>query len=234
MAKTKVLVVEDDRSLAEVLVYNLRQAGYEVFVAADGQDALAQAEMRAPDLILLDLMLPIIDGIEVCRRLRAEAATRDVLIVMLTAKSEETDQVVGFSLGADDYVTKPFSVKVLLQRLRALERRRAVADDEHHVVASQGITIDRRRHLACAEGQPLNLTLSEFRLLEVLVRQPGRAFSRTELIDAALGEDTMVLERTIDVHIRSLRQKLAEQADLVETVRGVGYRFRDPILAGAR
>ncbi len=234
MGMSKVLVIEDDRSLSDVLQYNLRQAGYEVLVAFDGQDGLAQAQVKSPDVVILDLMLPIIDGIEVCRRLRADAATRDLLIVMLTAKSEETDQLVGFSLGADDYVTKPFSLKVLLQRLKALQRRRADDGEDHHVLSSQGITIDRRRHLACADGEPLNLTLSEFRLLEVLVRQPGRAFSRTELIDAALGEDTMVLERTIDVHIRSLRQKLSGAADLVETVRGVGYRFRDPIMAGAR
>ncbi len=234
MSKRNVLVVEDDRSLADVLVYNLRQAGYEVSLARDGSDGLRQAQVKLPDIVLLDLMLPIIDGIEVCRRLRADASTRGMLIVMLTAKSEEADQLVGFALGADDYVTKPFSVKVLLERLKALERRRASASDEHEVVASQGLTIDRRRHLASYQGEVLPLTLSEFRLLAVLVRQPGRAFTRGELIDAALGEDTMVMERTIDVHVRSLRHKLGEQAELVETVRGIGYRLRDPVLAVAR
>lgn len=231
MSKTKVLVVEDDRTLADVLNYNLKQAGYDVTVALDGQDGLRQAQIKTPDIVLLDLMLPIIDGLEVCRRLRSDSATQQALIIMLTAKGEESDQVVGFSLGADDYVTKPFSVKVLLQRLRAMERRRQTPADENQVIASQGIAIDRRRHQASYDDQPLPLTLSEFRLLEVLLRQPGRAFTRTDLIDAALGEDTMVLERTIDVHIRSLRQKLGEGADLVETVRGVGYRFRDPIAA---
>lgn len=229
MSKTKVLVVEDDRTLADVLNYNLKQAGYDVTVALDGHEGLRQAQIKTPDIILLDLMLPIIDGLEVCRRLRNDRATMQALIIMLTAKSEESDQVIGFSLGADDYVTKPFSVKVLLQRIRAMQRRRQAPVEDGQVIASQGITIDRRRHQASLADQPLPLTLSEFRLLEALVRQPGRAFSRTDLIDAALGEDTMVLERTIDVHIRSLRQKLGEGADLVETVRGVGYRFRDPM-----
>ncbi len=233
MSKIKILVVEDDRTLADVLNYNLKQAGYDVTVALDGQEGLRQAQIKTPDVVILDLMLPIIDGLEVCRRLRNDNATKQALIIMLTAKSEESDQVIGFSLGADDYVTKPFSVKVLLQRIRAMERRRQTPVEEGQVIASQGITIDRRRHQASFAEQPLPLTLSEFRLLEVLVRQPGRAFTRTDLIDAALGEDTMVLERTIDVHIRSLRQKLGDGADLVETVRGVGYRFRDPIASRA-
>ena len=153
---------------------------------------------------------------------------KDLLILMLTAKAEETDQLVGFSLGADDYVTKPFSVKVLLERIKALRRRRT--SRRRRPTKSRrklGIVVDRRRHQATAEGKPLELTRSEFRLLDTLIRQPGRVFHRAELIDAALGEDTMVMERTIDVHIRALRRKLAEHADVIETVRGVGYRFRD-------
>ena len=225
MAKSKVLIVEDDRSLAEVLAYNLKQAGYEVLVARDGQDGLVKAQLKLPDLVILDLMLPVIDGLEVCRRLRADPATQDILIMMLTAKTEESDQVVGLSLGADDYVTKPFSVKVLLERIKALKRRRGVSPDERDVISIHGITIDRRAHKARAGDEPLDLTLSEFRLLEALSRQPGRAFSRDELISAALGDEAMVLERTIDVHIRSLRQKLGPYADRIESVRGVGYRF---------
>ncbi len=228
MAPARVLIIEDDRSLAEVLAYNLKQAGYEVLQARDGPDGLQQAEVKVPDLVLLDLMLPMVDGLEVCRRLRASTVTRDVLILMLTARAEESDQVIGLSLGADDYVTKPFSVKVLLERIKALVRRRAGAVDDNDLVSSQGVTIDRHRHRVLVGDEPLGLTLSEFRLLEVLVRQPGRAFSRSELIDAALGDDAMVLERTIDVHIRSLRQKLGKHADVIETVRGVGYRFREP------
>jgi two-component system phosphate regulon response regulator PhoB len=228
MAKSKVLIIEDDRSLAEVLAYNLKQASFEVMVARDGGDGLRQAQIKLPDFVILDLMLPVLDGLEVCRRLRADSTTKDLLIVMLTAKAEESDQLVGLSMGADDYVTKPFSVKVLLERLRALERRRKLAGDTSEIFASQGITVDRRAHLAMAGEQPLELTLTEFRLLEAFVRQPGRAYTRNELISAALGDEAMVLERTIDVHIKSLRQKLGSFADLIETVRGVGYRFRKP------
>ena len=228
MASANILVVEDDRALADVLQYNLQQAGYETTVARDGQDGLQRAELKAPDLIILDLMLPQIDGLEVCRRLRANPATRRILILMLTAKSEETDQVVGFAVGADDYVTKPFSVKVLLERIKALLRRRESESEDHDVVVGQGIMVDRQRHRATAGDRVLDLTPSEFGLLDALIRQPGRVFSRSELIDSALGSDAIVLDRTIDVHIRSLRKKMDDHADVVETVRGVGYRFRDP------
>jgi two-component system phosphate regulon response regulator PhoB len=228
MAKGQILIVEDDRSLAEVLDYNLRQDGYQTVVAHDGQDGLQQAKLRPPDLVVLDLMLPMIDGLEICRRLRADPVTRNVLVLMLTAKGEETDEVVGFAVGTDDYVSKPFSVKVLLERIRALLRRRDGNVASGGVLVSQGVMIDRERHRVTVDEKPLDLTPSEFGLLEALVRQPGRVFSRSELIDAALGGDSLALERTIDVHIRSLRKKLGPHAVLVETVRGVGYRFRDP------
>lgn len=227
MPKARILVVEDDRALADVLSYNLKQAGYEVLVARDGQDGLTQAQLKLPDLILLDVMLPVMDGLDVCRRLRADPATRDILIVMLTAKTEETDELVGFALGADDYVSKPFSVKVLLERIKALQRRRSDDAEDEDVVACQGIIVDRARHRVLADGRSLTLTRSEFRLLHTLIRQPGRVFERAELVDAALGEDTTAMERTIDVHIRALRAKLGDKADVIETVRGVGYRFRD-------
>jgi DNA-binding response OmpR family regulator len=228
MTKAQILIVEDDRSLAEVLEYNLRQDGYQTTVANDGQDGLRQARLKSPDLVLLDLMLPMVDGLEVCRRLRADPVTRNTLVLMLTAKAEETDEVVGFSVGTDDYVAKPFSVKVLLERIRALLRRREGSETNGNVLVSQGIMIDRERHRVTVEERPLDLTPSEFGLLEALIRQPGRVFSRTELIDSALGGDSLVLERTIDVHVRSLRKKLGPHAVLVETVRGIGYRFRDP------
>jgi two-component system phosphate regulon response regulator PhoB len=228
MSKANILIVEDDRSLADVLDYNLRQDGYQTIVANDGQDGLRQAKLRPPDLIVLDLMLPLVDGLEICRRLRADPVTRNILVLMLTAKTEETDEVVGFSVGTDDYVAKPFSVKVLLERIRALLRRRDGSANNGSVLVSQGVMVDRERHRATVEERPLDLTPSEFSLLEALVRQPGRVFSRSELIDAALGGDSLVLERTIDVHIRALRKKLGAHSVLVETVRGVGYRFRDP------
>lgn len=227
MAKTKVLVIEDDRSLVEVLTYNLKLAGYEVIVATDGQDGILQAQLKQPEIVLLDLMLPVVDGLDVCRRLRAGTDTKDILIVMLTAKAEESDELVGFSLGADDYVTKPFSVKVLLERIKALRRRRTTDAMTDEVTVRMGVTVDRRKHQAALDGKPMQLTRSEFRLLDTLIRQSGRVFLRSELIDAALGDDAMVMERTIDVHIRSLRRKMAKKADLIETVRGVGYRFRD-------
>lgn len=228
MVRARILIVEDDRSLAEVVAYNLRQAGYEVLVAYDGQDAVTQAQARFPDLILLDVMLPVLDGLEVCRRLRADPALRNTLIIMLTARAEETDELVGFAVGADDYVTKPFSVKILLERVKALLRRRSdEPSDDDDVVSLHGVSVDRSRYRASADGEPLSLTRSEFRLLDALIRQPGRVFCRAELIDAALGEDTVVMERTIDVHIRAIRRKLGPKADVVETVRGVGYRFRD-------
>ncbi len=228
MAKARILIVEDDPSLAEVLDYNLRQEGYETHVARDGQQGLRDVRLHCPDLVILDLMLPMIDGLEVCRLLRADPSTQDLLVLMLTARSEESDELVGFSVGADDYVTKPFSVKVLLQRLNALIRRKDQGAADRDVIVSQGIMIDRRRHRATAGDAPLDLTPSEFGLLAALVRQPGRAFSRAELIDVALGDDAIVLERTIDVHIRALRKKLGSHADLIQTVRGIGYRFRDP------
>jgi len=228
MAKAKILIVEDDTSLAEVLDYNLRQEGYQTQVARDGQQGLREIRLHCPDLVVLDLMLPMIDGLEICRILRADPAMQELLVLMLTARSEETDQLVGFSVGADDYVTKPFSIKVLLQRINALLRRKDQGSADRDVLVSQGIMIDRRRHRATIGDTPLELTPSEFALLGAFIRQPGRAFSRAELIDIALGDDALVLERTIDVHIRALRKKLNAHADLVETVRGIGYRFRDP------
>ena len=149
------------------------------------------------------------------------------MVVMLTAKAEEVDQVVGFAIGADDYVTKPFSVKVLLERVKALIRRRSTNSTKSEVIVNQGIMLDRRRHIAMAGDEQLELTPNEFNLLDTLIRQPGRAFTRGDLIDSALGDDAIVLERTIDVHVRALRKKLGGYAELIETVRGVGYRFRD-------
>ena len=227
-ARPRVLVIEDERALTDVLGYNLKREGYEPIIAHDGQEGLRKAQTLLPDLIVLDLMLPVLDGLEVCRELRAGERTRDIPILMLTAKAEETDQVVGFSLGADDYVTKPFSVKVLLQRLRALQRRRDGSSEPVEIVEHLGVRIDRARHRAFVAGSELDLTPTEFRLLECMLRQPGRAFTRAQLMDAAIGEGAVVLERTIDVHVKTLRRKLGE-GELIETVRGVGYRFRERV-----
>jgi two-component system, OmpR family, phosphate regulon response regulator PhoB len=226
MAQSRILIIEDERALTKVLAYNLQREGYEVTVAHDGQEGLQKAQTHPPDLIILDLMLPTVDGLEVCRELRASEPTRTVPILMLTAKAEETDQVVGFSLGADDYVTKPFSVKVLLQRIKALQRR-AEGPSDTGVVEHLGVQVDRMRHRAKVGDEELDLTPTEFRMLECLLRQPGRAFTRHQLMDAAIGDGAIVLERTIDVHIKTLRKKLGTAGELIETVRGVGYRFRE-------
>jgi two-component system phosphate regulon response regulator PhoB len=227
MAEPRILIIEDERALTEVLKYNLEREGYQTIVANDGQEGLRKAQLLLPDLILLDLMLPVLDGLSVCRELRAGEQTRHIPILMLTAKAEETDQVVGFSIGADDYVTKPFSVKVLMQRIKALQRRTDTGMDSADAIEHLGIRIDRVRHRAAIGGKELDLTPTEFRLLETLVRQPGRAFTRSQLMDAAIGEGAVVLERTIDVHVKSLRRKLGSAAELIETVRGVGYRLRE-------
>ncbi len=229
MPKPKILLIEDERPLVEVLAVNLEREGYEVLVAYDGQDGLRQAQLKLPDLIVLDLMLPVKPGLEVARELRNGARTREIPIVMVTAKAEESDQLVGFAMGADDYVTKPYSVKVLIERIKKEIRKRQAKDEPvtGTLFESQGVTIDRHSHRALFLGEEIPLTPTEFRLLEVLLRQTGRAFTRYELMDAAIGEDTVVLERTIDVHIKSLRKKLGDAADLIETVRGVGYRFHE-------
>jgi two-component system phosphate regulon response regulator PhoB len=227
MAKPRVLVIEDERGLTDVLSYNLQREGFDVLVSHDGQEGLRKAQMQLPDLIILDLMLPRLDGLEVCRELRAGERTKTIPILMLTAKAEETDQVVGFTMGADDYVTKPFSIKVLMQRVRALQRRLEASPESGDVIEHLGVRIDRVRHKASVQGRELDLTPTEFRLLECLLRQPGRAFSRPQLMDVAIGEGAVVLERTIDVHIKTLRKKLGGEQEFIETVRGIGYRFRE-------
>ncbi|MEO1618103.1 MAG: response regulator transcription factor [Planctomycetota bacterium] len=228
MSKTKILIVEDYSPLAETLDYQLNRAGYEVYRAADGRDGLDQAKLYLPDLVVLDVDLPILNGVDVCKQLRADSKTREMVILMLSAMGEESDQVVGFAVGADDYVVKPVeSYKVLLQRIKALLRRREPVVGDHESVTHKEVTVDRRRFVVTVDESVLKLTKSEFRLLDTLIRQPGRAFSRSELVDAALGEDTVVLDRTIDVHVRALRKKMGEAADLIETVRGVGYRFKE-------
>jgi two-component system phosphate regulon response regulator PhoB len=227
MSRPRILIIEDERDLTAVLSYNFQREGYEPVVVHDGQEGLRKAQTLLPELVILDIMLPTRNGLEVCRELRAGERTRNIPIVMLTAKAEETDQVVGFSMGADDYVTKPFSVKVLLQRVKALLRRRDQPQDADALIEHLGVRIDRVRHQASVGGKQVELTPTEFRLLECLLRQPGRAFSRPQLMDIAIGQGSIVLERTIDVHVKSLRKKLGPAGNHIETVRGVGYRFRE-------
>ena len=224
MPRETILIVEDEQSLVDVLTYNLTREGYEVEVALDGRDGLQRARSLLPDLVVLDLMLPLIDGLEVCRRLRADTTTQHIRILILTARADEIDEIVGFRMGADDYVVKPFKLKPLIQRIKALLRRPSLGLLEADVVERDGLDIDRLNHRAVLDGNQLDLTPTEFRLLWTLLRQPGRTFSRMDLLDASRGSDANSMERTIDVHVRSLRQKLGDRAELIQTVRGVGYR----------
>jgi two-component system phosphate regulon response regulator PhoB len=228
MSRSRILIIEDERNLTQALEYNFQREGYDVAVAHDGLEGLRKAQTLLPDVIVLDLMLPSLSGLDICRELRRGERTRNLPILMLTARSEETDQVVGFTTGADDYVTKPFNTKVLLQRVKALQRRAESRSETSDVIDVCNIRIDRVRHQVTSDGKLVEVTPTEFRLLECLLRQPGRAFTRNQLMDAAIGEGSIVLERTIDVHVKTLRRKLG-LGELIETVRGVGYRFREQV-----
>lgn len=232
MASETILAVDDEPDLLEVVRYNLDREGYIVECVATGEMALKAAKSITPNLILLDLMLPGVDGLEVCRDLKAEAKTRNIPIVMLTAKGEEADIVLGLEMGADDYITKPFSPRVLVARVRAVLRRQRAArsnDDEGEdsVVCIHGLSIDPERHEVKIQGKAIDLTATEFRVLHHMALHPGRVFTRQQIIEAVRGDDYPVTERSVDVQIVSLRRKLDEDQDLIETIRGVGYRFRE-------
>jgi two-component system phosphate regulon response regulator PhoB len=227
MAKKTILVIDDEKDLIELVRYNLEREGFEVRGALDGETGLAKAMQELPDVVLVDLMLPGIDGLEVCRLLKAESRTAGIPLIMLTAKAAESDRVVGLELGADDYVTKPFSPRELTARVRALLRRTSPRREPHATIRRGDLAIDLgRREVTCGDTAVL-LTATEFRLLHFLASHPGRVFSRNELIDNALGQDVEVLDRTVDVHIMALRKKLGKRSDWIETVRGFGYRFRE-------
>ncbi|MFT5324691.1 MAG: two-component system phosphate regulon response regulator PhoB [Planctomycetaceae bacterium] len=226
MSSQTILIVEDEPSLVEVLSYNLEKEGFEVLTANNGRDGLERARSALPDLVILDLMLPLIDGLQVCAQLRGDAKTQNIRILMLTARSEETDEVVGFNVGADDYVTKPFKVRPLIHRIKALLRRNEKSKSETSILSVHGVEIDKASFEVRVDEKELELTRTEFRLLWTLMRQPGRSFSRLELMDSSRGMDANALERTIDVHVRALRKKMGDPGDLIETVRGIGYRFK--------
>jgi len=228
MGKSRILVVDDEKAILELLDYNLARDGYDVTCVATGEAALDAVRSEAPDLVLLDLMLPGIDGLEVCRQLRGEAGTGRIPIVMLTAKGEEADIVAGLELGADDYITKPFSPRVLLARIKAVLRRRASAAPDDTASLHMGdLTIDPGRHQVTVGKKSVSLTYTEFRILHFLARRPGWVFTRYQIVDGARGEDAAVTDRSVDVHVVSLRRKLGPCGKLIETVRGVGYRFKD-------
>ena len=223
-----ILVVDDEDDLLELVRYNLAKEGFEVVCVSSGEEALKAARKDPPDLIVLDLMLPAVDGLEVCRRLKADARTRDVQIVMLTAKSEEADMIAGLDRGADDYIGKPFSPRVLTARIKALLRRQeAKRQTEADVTIDvHELSIHPGRHEVTLAGRLLELTYTEFALLQFLARRPGWAYTRTQIVDAVKGEDYPVTERSVDVQVAGLRKKLGSFGSYIETVRGVGYRFR--------
>jgi DNA-binding response OmpR family regulator len=228
MPEEAVLIVEDEADLAETLRFNLEREGYRARCAYDGRAALAEVRRHPPDLILLDRMLPGLSGDEVIAQLKHDPATSGIPVIMVTAKAEEADELVGFALGADDYVPKPFSMKLVLARVRAMLRRSDVLSSEPEVLAAGPIRLDEGRHAVGVEGADVALTATEFRLLKALMAADGRVLSRAQLIDAALGENVAVTDRTIDVHITSLRKKLGSAAEWVQTIRGVGYTLREP------
>ncbi len=229
MSSGHILVVDDEEDLLELVAYNLRREGYEVDCVTTGETALRAARSKRVDLIILDLMLPGADGLEVCRALRSDPQTRDIAIVMLTAKGDEADVVAGIELGADDYITKPFSPRVLLARIRAVLRRRShsAVEDDSAIVRIHSLEIDPVRHEVKVENRRLDLTITEFRVLSWLARHPGRVFTRQQIIDAVRGDDYPVTERSVDVQIVALRRKLDGCGDYIETIRGVGYRFKE-------
>jgi len=223
-----VLIVDDERDLAQLIDFNLKAAGFSTHVAATGEAALSSAREQRPDLVLLDLMLPDMPGTEVCRQLRSGAHTRDMLIVMLTAKGEEADRVRGFEVGADDYVTKPFSVRELVLRLKAILRRSGPPRDGVAPMTLGPLKLDVSAHRFYVEGKEVTLTALEFRLLEHLMARVGRVQSREQLLEEVWGLSSSLETRTIDTHVMRLRDKLGPARAFLETVRGVGYRIVDP------
>lgn len=229
MAKPKILVIEDEPDILEVIQYNLEREGCKVLVCRDGEQGLSRMRTDDPDLVILDLMLPGMDGVELCRRAKADPVTRAIPILMVTAKSEESDVVLGLGLGAEDYLSKPFSPRELIARVKVVLRRGpAKAESTSERVVRGALTVDLARHEARVGDQLVTLTPTEMRLLHFLASHPGRVFPRAHLLSRVIGEDAIVTDRNIDVHVRSLRQKLGDHQGLIETVRGVGYRFGEP------
>ena len=223
----RVLIVEDEQDISELVRYNLEQAGYQTISASDGAEALDKVQHEQPDLVVLDLMLPGLDGKEVCRRIRQDDQTRSIPVIMLTAKAEEIDRIVGFELGADDYLTKPFSPRELVLRIQAVLRRLQQPHDQTTVLRSTGLVIDPERHRVEVMGDEVQLTATEFRLLSYLASRTGRVQTREILLDEVWGYPYEGYARTVDTHVRRLRKKLGPLKDKIETIRGVGYRFRD-------
>lgn len=228
MAKERIVVVEDEEDIQELIRYNLEREGYTVRGVTTGEAALTTIKDHPPDLVLLDIMLPGKDGLDICKTLKSEPKTRAIPVIMLTAKGEEADIVTGLELGADDYVTKPFSPRVLIARIRTVLRRQTTpAPDEGDVLRVHDVSIHPGRHEVRIGEQSVDLTFTEFRILSLLARRPGWVFTRTQIVDRVHGDDYPVTERSVDVQIVSLRKKLGSAGKYIETVRGVGYRFSE-------
>jgi len=230
MAKEHILVIEDEEDILALVHYNLIKSGYQVDCATTGEDGIAKVNALHPDLVILDLMLPGIDGFEVCRRMRAQAATSAIPVIMLTAKGEEADVVSGLETGADDYISKPFSPQVLKARIQAVLRRQERVPEVTSggkTVVVHDLIIDPGRNKVVVSGQEVELTLTEFRVLQLLAGRPGWVFTRTQIVDAVRGEGYAVTDRSVDVQIVGLRKKLGACGAYIETVRGVGYRFKE-------
>ena len=229
MKSEKAIVIEDEADILEVIQYNLEREGYRVLTARDGKEGLRLIKKEMPDIVLLDLMLPSLDGIEVCRKLKEDPITHSIPIIMVTAKGEESDIVLGLGIGADDYVTKPFSPKELMGRVKAVLRRGPLKEDRGAAerIVWDKVVIDAGRHEVQVGKKPVTLTATEFRLLHFLASHPGRVFTRDQLLNRVIGDGVIVVDRNIDVHVRAVRRKLGSYENLIETIRGVGYRFRD-------
>ena len=228
MAQKNIFVVEDEEDILDLIRHHLSKDGYVVSTATNGMEAVKSIQRKVPDLVLLDLMLPGMDGLDVCRMLKKNSKTADIPILMVTAKDEESDVVTGLELGADDYIVKPFRMKELIARVRAsLRRRRGPPPDLETVVKVRDIEINPGRHEVLLGGKPVEMTVSELRILHLLAGRPGWVMTREQIVDAVKGEDYAVTDRAVDVQIVGIRRKLGERAEYIETVRGVGYRFRD-------
>ena len=227
MKKPKIVVIEDEVDILEVINYNLSKEGFDVCSALDGEEGLALIKKEVPDLVLLDLMLPGLDGIEICRKLKTDYSTRSIPIIMVTAKGEESDIVLGLGMGADDYMVKPFRPRELMARIRSVLRRGDFIEEGEGVVSIDELVIDINRHQVKLEGKKIVLTAMEFKLLHFLASHPGQVFTRENLLNHVSTDDTFIIDRNIDVHIRSIRKKLNKHRELIETIHRVGYRFRD-------
>lgn len=224
-ARARVLVVEDESDIANLIQFHLLREGYQVEIVSSGRQAIASVERDRPDLVILDIMLPDLDGLEVCRRLKRDPDCQQIPILMVSARGEESDIVVGLELGAEDYVTKPFSPRVLTARVKAVLRRRISEASGLIQIEGGSVVIDPARHTVEVDGKPIELTVTQYRLLHFLALRPGFVRTRDQIVSAVRGEGTVLSSRAIDVHVAALRQRMGEKGDLVETVRGVGYRL---------